>query len=269
MIEKAAIEKAARRLARVRAAKTILVIVAAGLAIDGFLIEPYRLEVTRHQVAARVHLRIAHLSDLHTHGFGTLERNVVARVEAARPDIIVVTGDTIDDGKSEVARELFTKLHAPLGVWVVPGNWENWKKAPDTRAFYESVGAHFLVNGSVKLKEGLWISGFDDAVSGSPALEPTLAAIPPDAYKIGIFHAPEYLSVVAGKYDLAFAGHTHGGQVRVPLFGALWLPPGSGTFVAGWYEEAGTKMYVSRGIGTSVLPVRFLCPPEIAIFDLD
>ncbi len=77
------------------------------------------------------------------------------------------------------------------------------------------------------------------------------------------------MSAVAGKYDLAFAGHTHGGQVRLPLVGPLWLPPGSGRFVEGWYEEAGTKMYVSRGVGTSVLPVRLLCAPEIAIFDLD
>ncbi len=77
--------------------------------------------------------------------------------------------------------------------------------------------------------------------------------------------------MIAPRLDLAFAGHTHGGQVRLPLIGALWTPPGSGRYVAGWYsmsEAPRARMYVSRGVGTSVLPVRFLCRPEVALITL-
>jgi predicted MPP superfamily phosphohydrolase len=83
--------------------------------------------------------------------------------------------------------------------------------------------------------------------------------------KIALFHSPEYFDQIAPTIDLAFAGHTHGGQVNAPLAGALWLPPGSGRFVEGWYSSANAKLYVSRGVGTSIAPLRFLCRPEIAV----
>ena len=70
---------------------------------------------------------------------------------------------------------------------------------------------------------------------------------------------------IAGKCDLALAGHTHGGQVRLPWLPPLWLPRGSGRFVEGWYEREGSQMYVCRGIGMSILPIRFFCRPELAV----
>ncbi len=81
---------------------------------------------------------------------------------------------------------------------------------------------------------------------------------------IMLFHSPSAFDSAARDGDLAFAGHTHGGQVRLPFVGALWTPPGSGRFLEGWYEQGGARMLVSRGVGTSMVPVRFLCSPEVA-----
>ena len=78
-----------------------------------------------------------------------------------------------------------------------------------------------------------------------------------------------FFDTVAGRVPLVLAGHTHGGQVRLPLIPTLWLPRGSGHFLAGWYAERGSRMYVSRGIGTSVLPIRFRCPPELSIITVN
>jgi uncharacterized protein len=263
--------------------------------VDAFLIEPDWIEVTHHRVAAPLAspLKIAHLSDLHTHGLGRRERAMIASLELERPDVIVITGDSIynggldsifrtkphprgarrkqgddsdfDDQRYRFCAEVFRRLHAPLGVWLVKGNWEHWHRLKDERGFYESVGIHFLQNSAGELRPGIWILGLDDAVVGTPDLNAALEGIPPEAFKIALFHSPIYFHRVAGQCDLALAGHTHGGQVYLPFLTPLWLPPGCGEYVAGWYEKKGSRMYVSRGIGTSVLNVRFLCRPELAL----
>lgn len=85
---------------------------------------------------------------------------------------------------------------------------------------------------------------------------------------IGLFHSPASFDSVAGSWPLALAGHTHGGQIRLPFVKPLWLPEGSGSYVAGWYEGKGSKLYVSRGVGTAMLPLRFLCRPELALITI-
>ncbi len=244
----------------------------AAAAVDGFRIEPDRIEVTRHHVPAPLvaPLKIAHLSDLHTRGFGRRERRLLALLEAEQPDLIVVTGDTLaGKGNYEMCRRLLARLHAPLGVWVVRGNWENWQPIRSERAFYASAGVNFLLNEARQAREDVWVVGLDDPSSGSPNLVAPLRGVPPGAFVIALFHSPFYFDQVAGRCPLALAGHTHGGQVRIPFLRPLWLPRGSGRFLAGWYEQSGSKMYVSRGVGTSVLPVRFLCRPELAIITVE
>jgi predicted MPP superfamily phosphohydrolase len=98
-----------------------------------------------------------------------------------------------------------------------------------------------------------------------PNLDAALHTVPPCTYVIAAFHAPAFFDTVAGRVPLVLAGHTHGGQVRLPLIPAFWLPRGSGRFLEGWYAERGSRMYVSRGIGTSFLPIRFRSSPELAI----
>jgi hypothetical protein len=254
---------------RARVIKAALLAVGAFVALDS-LVEPYAVELTSHAITARVSrpLTIVHLSDLHTSGYGLRERRIVELVGQARPDLIVVTGDVVDSGMLEPAREVLGMLHAPLGVFVVRGNWENWKRPTGEREFYASLGITLLVNEGRLVRPDVWLAGLDDPMSGFADLPAAQRGAPAGVLRIAIFHSPGFFDDASRGMDLAFAGHTHGGQVRLPLGGPLWVPPGSGRFVDGWYASGDARMLVSRGAGTSILPVRFFCPPEIARVDI-
>jgi len=253
----------------------ILLSIAAG--VDALLIEPYRIEVTHHEIHGAVAspLKIAHLSDIHAHGFGRREREILKILAEERPDIILITGDSPGrwlgppNGDYAGAKSVYERLRAPLGVWTVHGNWENAQPVHNERVFYQSVGTRLLLNTNGEARPDVWISGIDDPYTGIAKPDAALAGIPSGAYTILLFHSPGYFGHVAGRANLCLAGHTHGGQVRLPLTKPLWLPRGSGHFLEGWYEEGGTKMYVSRGIGTSILPIRFFCRPEIAFISVE
>jgi hypothetical protein len=208
---------------------------------------------------------MAHLTDIHARDVGRRERRLVEILDAEKPDLIVITGDTVvPDFTPEGLSDVLKQLHAPLGVWLVLGNWEHWQNAPMDEAFYATAGVHLMLNTGQRVRDDVWLAGFDDLPTGKPDLEAAFAGRPADMFTIALFHSPAYFDHVAGQCHLAFAGHTHGGQVRLPLLPPLWLPPGCGSYAAGWYERNGSRLYVSRGVGTSVVPVRFFCRPEVA-----
>jgi predicted MPP superfamily phosphohydrolase len=234
-------------------------------------IEPSWIEVTHYHVTAPISppIKIAHLTDLHTLELGRPERRLLELLAEEKPDVIVITGDvTHNDGRIEDSRALLERLHAPLGVWMVRGNWELWRPAEDAGEFFHSLGIHYLVNENAQLREELWLVGLDDPRAGHPDPERARAGVPAGAYTITLVHAPVIFDALVNRTNLVLAGHTHGGQVRLPFLPPLWLPGGAGGYVQGWYAKAGTRMYVSRGIGMSVLPVRFLCRPELTILTL-
>ena len=135
----------------------------------------------------------------------------------------------------------------------------------DEHQFYERAGAHFLVNRNARIREGIWLVGLDDPAKGWPSAPRALRGIPNGAFTIALIHAPSFFQKLTGQVNLILAGHTHGGQIHLPFIRPFWLPKGSGAFLAGWYEKNGTRMYVSRGIGNTIMDARFLCRPEIAI----
>jgi hypothetical protein len=243
---------------------------AAATGLYAFFVEPYWVQLTAYSLPGTVSepLRIAHLSDLHTRGFGLRERRVLALVERAAPDIVVLTGDTIDGGSLEPSRELLRRLRAPLGVWVVRGDHDPAAHFADDRAFYRSVGAHFLDNEGAAVRPDVWLLGLDDPATGTPEIGRALAGAPAAAFKVALFHAPDYFAEVAGLFDLGLAGHTHGGQVRIPGLAALRRPPHGRRYVSGWYTQNDSKLFVSRGLGTSEVRARLLCRPEVAIIEI-
>ncbi len=259
--------------------KRRIVLAAAVFCLIGLVysnaVEPYWIEVTHHVfyvpqgVALSAPLKIAHLTDLHTSGLGRREQRVLAILEEERPDLIVITGDTIAKGASyKETRELLSRLRAPLGVYLVRGNWENWIPPGNERSHYALTGVHLLVNEGAAPRADLWLAGTDDSPTGFAHITPALAGAPQNALRIAMFHSPLYFEKVASQVHLALAGHSHGGQVRIPFLPALWLPRGVGPYVEGWFEREGSRMYVSRGVGTSILPFRFACRPEVAIIEL-
>ncbi len=211
-----------------------------------------------------------HLSDIHARGWSRRETQLLGIIAQEKPDLIAITGDSFTNKYASIdfTLEVLKELHAPLGVWAVRGNWENWRPADDEPAFYKEAKVQFLLNQSSSPLQGFWIIGLDDPWSGQADLAKAMKNVPTDAFRLVLFHAPAFFDRTREPFNLALAGHTHGGQVRLPFWGPLILPKDCGRFVQGWYEGHGAKMYVSRGIGTSLIPIRFLCRPEVAIITL-
>jgi len=252
----------------------ILIILTAavlGALAWGLFVEPYRIEVTHTYIEGQVArpLKIAHLTDLHTAGIGRREKRLLELLDEEQPDVIIITGDTLTSGfHYDRIKPLLSRLHAPLGVWLVRGNWENYEVFRGERAFYAQLHVHFLLNEAGPIRPDVWLAGLDDPTFGTPNLDEALREVPKNAYTILAFHSPGFFDEAAGRAPLMLAGHTHGGQVRFPGIPVFWLPHGSGHYLEGWYEDNGSRMYVSRGIGTSALPIRFLCRPELAIITI-
>ncbi len=255
-----------------------LVALTAIVGLYSFAVEPDWVEVTRSTLTpleiggpsrtGAGAIRVLHLSDLHGNTPGTREAAILATIERERPDLVVLTGDTCDTGRFGPYASFLGALHAPLGVFAVEGNWEHWRPSEDEVATYRSAGITLLVNESRKLRDDLWIVGFDDQTGGRPDAAKALRDVPAGVTTLALMHSPGFFDSVAGRVTFALAGHTHGGQVCAPGLGPLWLPQGCGRYVAGVYEERGSAMYVSRGLGTSMLPVRFFARPEIALVTL-
>ncbi len=228
-----------------------------------------RIEVTRHRVAAplREPFTVALLADLHLPAPEGLAKRMLALVAAAHPDLILLAGDlTSLEGDDGTYLDVLSRLSAPRGVWMVPGNWDYWAPMVDAPSVYEQAGVRMLRNAAAEIAPGVWLVGLDDAVAGTPDPDAAFGDVPPGAWTMAFFHCPVSFPDVAGRCALALAGHTHGGQVRLPGLPPLWLPAGSWPYVSGWYERSGSRMYVSRGLETPGIPVRMFCRPEITLF---
>ena len=249
----------------------ILFGLALVLPLYAFFVEPYWIEVTHHKVVAPVAqpIKVMQLSDLHIRSFGFRESAVLESMRVEQPDLIAVTGDFVSDTKNdEAVVTFFEKLRAPLGVFIIRGNWEYWK-GKDVEPRLRALGnLRFLINANFKVRDDLWIVGLDDRFEGKPDETLAFAGVPNGVARILLFHSPSPFAQMTTPFHVGLTGHTHGGQFRVPFHGPLWLPPFSGGYDAGWFQNGDNRMYVSRGIGNSMLDARFNCRPEISIFEL-
>jgi predicted MPP superfamily phosphohydrolase len=258
---------------------------AAGVVGAYTLLEPLWLQVTRPRIHVRgLHpdmegFRIALLTDMHA-GEGTplwLIRRAARLAMRERPHVIALTGDFAADDAGTFAPVLdaLACLHAPHGVWAVPGNHdytvgiEKWRAALRRRPHLRD-----LTNRAVLRKVGgasLCVAGVDDYSRGRPSLE----ALPPPEerdFTLLLAHDPDQAEQARRAYDavdLVVSGHTHGGQVRLPIVGALKNPAErEDLYEEGLRRRPWTQVYTSRGVGTVHLPVRLLCRPEVAVLRL-
>jgi predicted MPP superfamily phosphohydrolase len=151
------------------------------------------------------------------------------------------------------------------------GNWEHWGEIPvrELARTYADAGARLLVNEAHDWDGSLHVVATDDSTAGNPKF--VRHATRPAHASLFLTHSPHQLDLVPdgfGRFDLALAGHTHGGQIRLGPHFTPALPPGGGRFVAGFYNAGTGRTYVSRGTGTSLIPARFTCRPELPIFSL-
>lgn len=247
-------------------------------------VEPTRLEVTHTEILsprlpeAMGPVRIAHLSDIHWTGrFGEdLIRETVELANQARPDLIVFTGDTVNSSYSgDLAglRDLLSPLTAPLGVFAVLGNHDRWAGAEQVIETLEESGVRVLRDEAVPVRIGqsvVWLVGLRDNSINYASPAPLVEGLPEGARYIVLAHSPDVVfeanELGAG---LVLAGHTHGGQICLPLWGPLIVPSRFGRrFTSGLIWQQDTPMYVSRGIGMAVVHARLLCRPELAVLEV-
>jgi len=218
-------------------------------------------------------LRIGVLSDLHAPYYLFSPTRLIAEVNKARCDLLVILGDSIDKaGNEALVRDLFQPMVASLGKFAILGNWEYWGRVDlqALRRYYQEAGCQLLINDETLVRWGsidLRIVGLDDLLGGRPDLgllgkqkRPSLV----------LSHCPGIAEEIAARMEtptFIIAGHTHGGQVA-PFGVVLWLPPGSGSFVKGWYKIGQSRLYVSPGLGNSIVPFRIGSRPTLAIVDL-
>ena len=272
---------------RLRHLSVLLVLIVAGLALDGFWLEPSSIKLARHDIAlgapALKGLHIAVISDLHAGApyidAAKIDR-VVAMTNAAKPDLILLAGDYA--GHVHVIShplpirtivDHLRPLFAPLGVFAVIGNHD--RKVEGARyvaTALRDAGIPVLENQHVTLKgrHGDFILvGLGDADTRASRPDVALAGVPKAGPALCFTHSPDIFPYLPATCGLTIAGHTHGGQVSLPLIGPLILPSHYWRrYAAGLIREEGKTYFVSTGIGTSIIPVRLGVPPEISFLTL-
>jgi uncharacterized protein len=260
-------------------------------AVYASAVEPERLITTAYRVSpphwTAGRLSVAVIADLHAGG-PKLEHiaRVIDATNALRPDVIVLLGDYIATHRFVTERVppavwagQFARLYAPLGVWAILGNHDWWYGVGVVRGALAKAGIPCLENRAILLGQGdsrFWIAGLGDQLAhwagpntfrGEDDLAGTLAQVTTDHPVILLAHEPDIFVQVPDRVALTLSGHTHGGQIRVPL---LWphFSPSRYRFAYGHIVERNRHMIVSGGLGTSIVPVRLGVPPEIVSIDI-
>ena len=272
-------------LGRVRRLAGAAALVGAGGLLYAREVEPRRLEVVRLELtlprlaAAFDGYRVVQIGDLHLDDWSKPARldRIAEMVNAERPDLVVVTGDFA----SYSARRLDTgrlvgalrRLSAPDGVLAILGNHDYLTDAKLIRQCIREAGLTELINEVVTLERGgseLHVAGIDDVMEGRSRLDLVLGELPESGAAVLLAHEPDFADVAAatGRFDLQLSGHSHGGQVRVPLLGRAVLPPFSQRYTRGLHRVGGMLVYTNRGLGTVHARLRFGCRPEITALTL-
>jgi predicted MPP superfamily phosphohydrolase len=264
-----------------------LLLAAALLAVWALLIEPSRLVVHReelrlpHWPKPLAGLRVALLSDLHVgspHWGVERLQALVAETNAERPELVLLAGDFVhgvplgSDPVPELLAEALGELKAPLGVVAVLGNHDWWFDGQRMESALRAHGLIVLDNDLHTVARGggaLTVVGLADAMTRPQRVRETIDRAPPGDALLVLVHEPDVFPEIDARPSLTLAGHTHGGQVDLPILGRIWVPSRFGQrYAAGHIVEEGRHLFVTTGVGTSILPVRFRVPPELVMLTL-
>ncbi len=245
------------------------------------LTEPFRLTVEHHQIHLRRlpreldGFRIVQLSDLHHSPFTSREQieRAVETANSLQPDIVALTGDYVSKEREYAApcAELLGDLRPKHGVFAVLGNHDHWTDASLITDLFRAEGITVLVNQGMRFEKSgaaFWLAGVDDTMVGLEDLPLALAGSSETEFKLLLAHNPIILRRAArAGVDLVLSGHTHGGQVSLRSDRNAAGRPRR-RLLKGLARQGETQIYVTRGLGTVVLPVRFGCPPEVSLLEL-
>jgi predicted MPP superfamily phosphohydrolase len=262
---------------------------ALAIAGDSVLLEPNRPRIVRQDFwlprwPERMNgFTIALLSDFHFDPYFSIHplRAAIPLVNGLRPDLIVLTGDFVSvplSGRrharvaafaAEPCARLLREMTAPHGLWAVLGNHDAETDPQHVTHALQAEDIHVLANQAVAIERDgarFWLAGVNDVISGGPDLAYTLQAVPAADSVILLAHEPDFADEAARfPIDLQLSGHSHGGQVRLPLLPPLYLPELAKKYVLGTYQVGRLALYTNAGLGTVGIPVRLNCPPEITL----
>jgi predicted MPP superfamily phosphohydrolase len=243
-------------------------------------VEVNTVTLTLHRLAPEFDgYRLVQISDIHLDNWAKPRRlnALVEIVNDQRPDLVAITGDFLSYSAGRLVpqrlTEALSRLRADDGVVAILGNHDYLASAELVRHCLRTAGITELVNEVYTLRRRnveLHITGIDDVMEGRSRLDLVLKKLPKSGTAILLAHEPDFADVSAAtrRFDLQLSGHSHGGQVRVPLLRQLVLPPFSRRYTNGLYKVGGMIQYTNRGLGFVNMRLRFLCRPEITVFIL-
>jgi hypothetical protein len=235
-----------------------------GSAADALVFEPtwVKRRTIRLTAGAASH-RVVHFTDLHHKGNRRYLESVVARINRLAPDCVCFTGDIIEDtAHLSEALEILRGIKAPL--YGVPGNHDYWANADFDRIAeaFAATGGKWLMDDTVLSQDGR-VNLHGATCLKAPVFRPR------EGLNLLLMHYPYWIERLARlRFDLILAGHSHGGQVRLPFLGSILIPGGVGRYDLGLFQTTSGPLYVNPGIGTFYLNVRFCCRPEITLFEV-
>ncbi len=226
-------------------------------------------------------IKIVQFSDTHIGHYFDLDHfhSIVHKINKLEPDIVFFTGDLLDNPKTYTQSKelipLLEKVRAPFGKFAIYGNHDHGGYGSDLyKEIMSNADFHILTNSSQTINlagDIIAVAGLDDMMLGKPDFQKTLQDVPASTYTILLAHEPDGAprSAALGA-NLQLSGHSHGGQIQLPFLGPIITPPLGRVYYEGKYEVGATSMplYVNRGLGTTRLPFRLLCRPEITLFTL-
>ncbi|MFA0784826.1 metallophosphoesterase [Fervidibacter sacchari] len=236
---------------------------------ESFQVRLVRYDVKSQKLNNPEELRIAHISDLHMTRMGLKERRALELISGFQPNLIALTGDLIPLGKGVRAAEEFLKALSEIAtIFAVEGNSEVVNGISGHFAkFLEHLGGYWLHNEAVQFRKGIWVAGTADPHWHRDNVVKALKEVPEDAFCLLLSHSPDIVRYKeAMRADVILCGHTHGGQIRLPFVGPLYIRARYIPKLLAWGKHelsSGTVLITTSGVGTTRLPIRFLCPPEV------
>jgi uncharacterized protein len=270
-------------LSRRKFIKRSLLIAASAALVDAFWVEQFFIETNAFYIGSATkdtaNIKLVQISDLHLQSVNYQLKQLTKKINQLQPDLLLITGDAIDKANNiPLLNELLQLIDKNIQKVAILGNWEYWGKVDlaELKTVYANNNCTLLINQTTQFtfrNKTISITGVDDFIGGQADFTMAIKDYQKSDHHIILNHCPQYSDQIANlltpaiHVDFILSGHTHGGQFNILGF-IPFLPPGSGKYVKGWYNDNMPKMYVSKGIGTSIFPARFGARAEMAVFYL-
>lgn len=255
----------------------LVAVIGIGCMLYGYFVEPYWIQINTMSIHTdklkQAHFRVVQISDLHCDSHVRLESTLPTIINALKPDVIVFTGDCLNQASAlGLFQETLSKMNAPLGKFAVTGNWDfnYWSQL---KLFKNTGFEELRLSEKTIEKDGESIVVAGLAFENGRISQKVVGQLRPELFNLFLFHNTSLIDYFDDKpIDLYLCGHTHGGQIALPFYGALTTLSRHGKkFEAGLYRQGHIQLYVNRGIGLEggwAPRVRFFARPEIAVFDI-